>query len=65
MPLSMGNNIQIFPNGNLAITNIQLMDAGKNIKFHIMRKALARFYKAIKYVNKTFMTILYFENMIT
>ena len=29
-PLNIGNNIQIYPNGNLAINNIQLMDAGKN-----------------------------------
>jgi hypothetical protein len=30
IPLNVGNNVQIFSNGNLAITNIQLMDAGKN-----------------------------------
>ena len=29
LPLNAGGNVQIFPNGNLAITNIQLMDAGK------------------------------------
>ena len=29
IPLNMASNIQVFPNGNLAITNIQLMDAGK------------------------------------
>jgi len=31
IPLNIGNNIQIFANGNLAITNIQLMDAGIQI----------------------------------
>ena len=29
MPLGVGGNIQIFPNGNLAVTSVQLMDAGK------------------------------------
>ncbi|CAF0865975.1 unnamed protein product [Adineta ricciae] len=28
MPLNLGSNAQMFPNGNLVITNIQLMDAG-------------------------------------
>ncbi|CAF1990480.1 unnamed protein product [Rotaria magnacalcarata] len=28
IPLNTGGTVQIFPNGNLAITNIQLMDAG-------------------------------------
>jgi hypothetical protein len=31
IPLNIGNNVQIFANGNLAITNIQLMDAGIQI----------------------------------
>ncbi len=36
IPLNIGNNVQIFSNGNLAITNIQLMDAGKNNKLKVL-----------------------------
>jgi hypothetical protein len=47
IPLGVGGNVQIFSNGNLAITNVQLMDAGKNktikFKFYIMRKVLHHF----------------------
>jgi hypothetical protein len=52
IPLGIGTNAQIFPNGNLVITNIQLMDAGKNKnvknRFDIMRKALCSFFRSYK-----------------
>ena len=46
MPLGIGGNVQIFPNGNLAITSIQLNDAGKNTKiflFSCLRNHMNRF----------------------